>query len=227
MNTHFSRPLAQVQMTIDIVVFSLQQDQLQALVINRAEDTFHNQLALPGGFLQQDETTLEAARRVLYDKTGVQDIFMEQLYTFDALDRDPRGRIVSVVYYALVPPDRLHLADQTNPHAPALRPVGELHGLAFDHDAILTYALQRLRSKLAYTNVAYSLLSEAFTLTALQRLYEIILGRTLDKRNFRKKYLSLGFIEPTAQRLEGGRHRPAQLYRFSQASLVELSEPAL
>jgi 8-oxo-dGTP diphosphatase len=223
-----ARPnLAQAKMTVDVVVFTLENDVLKALLIRRAGEPFAGQLALPGGFLWEGETTLQAAARLLHDKAGVNEVFMEQLYTFDEPQRDPRGRVVSVTYYALVPRDRLQIEESPNTEAPALYDVSQVKNLAFDHGQILDYAVGRLRAKLGYTNAAYSLLPERFTFSQLQRLYEVILDRELDKRNFRKKYLSLGFIEATNERVSGGRHRPAELYRFTTTEPTELSEPAL
>jgi 8-oxo-dGTP diphosphatase len=219
--------LAQTKMTVDVVVFTLENDALKALLIRRSDAPFDGQLALPGGFLWENETTLEAARRILHDKAGVDGVFMEQLYTFDEPARDPRGRVVSVTYYALVPRDRLRIEENVHTEKPDLYDVHQAKNLAFDHDQILAYATSRLRAKLSYTNAAYSLLPERFTFSQLQRLYEVILDRQLDKRNFRKKYLTLGFIEATNERVSGGRHRPAELYRFKQATPAELSEPAL
>lgn len=226
-----ARPgLAQTKMTVDVVVFTLEGDTLKVLLIKRASEPFMSRLALPGGFLWEGETTQEAAARILHDKAGTdvpEHVFMEQLYTFDDPARDPRGRVVSVTYYALVPRHRLQIEEGENTEAPALYEIHKLKGLAFDHARIISYAVGRLQAKLAYTNAAYSLLPERFTFSQLQRLYEVILDRQLDKRNFRKKYLSLGLIESTNERVSGGRHRPAELYRFRAMTPTELSEPAL
>jgi ADP-ribose pyrophosphatase YjhB (NUDIX family) len=221
-----SSKLAEVRTTVDVVIFTHEDNQLKVLLVKREADPFAGRLALPGGFLWENETFYDAARRILGSKAGVKDVFMEQLYTFDEPDRDPRARIVTVTYYALIPRDRLKLASGDSLQSPELYSVNEVSGLAFDHDKILTYAVARMRSKFGYTNAAYSLLPDRFTFSELQSLYEVILGRALDKRNFRKKYLSLGLIEPTAERVSGRRHRPAQLYKFVDARPTELPEPA-
>jgi 8-oxo-dGTP diphosphatase len=213
-------PRAEVSLTVDVVVLTLENDKL----IRRADEPFVGQLALPGGFLWRDETAREAAARVLATKAGVEDPFIDQLYTFDAQGRDPRARVVSVAHYALVREGGLVIRESADTQNPELVDVVEANGLAFDHDRILTVALSRLRSKLGYTNVARELLPTDFTLTKLQNLYETVLGRPLDKRNFRKKYLSLGLIEPTGSMTEGARHRPAQLYRFMGTATYELTE---
>ncbi len=220
-------PIADIQLTIDVVVFTVDHDGLKVLLIRRSREPFAGQLALPGGFMWQGETALAAATRLLHDKAGVSDVFMEQLYTFDQPERDPRGRIVSMTYYALVPVSRLQIVTGPGTEAPALYAARSVTGLAFDHERIVHYAISRLQSKLAYTNAAYSLLPDRFTLSQLQRLYEVVLDRSLDKRNFRKKYLSLGLIESTKQQLSGGRHRPAELYRFIRTEPLELPAPAL
>jgi 8-oxo-dGTP diphosphatase len=208
-------------MTVDDVIFVLKEDQLQVLLINRVNEPFQHTWALPGGFLATDETTAEAARRILHDKAGVSDVYVEQLYTFDGLERDVRGHIPTVAYYALVPEDKLKIANGGRTQQPTLYPVAELPALAFDHDTIIDYALSRLRSKLEYTNVAFSLLPPKFTFHQLQKLYETVLGHTLDKRNFRKKFASLELIEATGEKTGGGRHRPAELYRFKSQTPTE------
>lgn len=217
-------PLADVQVTVDVVVFVLQNDTLKALLIRRSQEPFRYKLALPGGFLWEDETTAETAARVLRDKAGVSEVLVEQLYTFDEVQRDPRGRIMAVTYYALVPFENLQIVADEDTEDPKLYDVAKLEDLAFDHAKILAYALTRLRSKLAYSNAAYSLLPEHFRLSELQRVYEVVMGHALDKRNFRKKYLSLGFIEATTETSSGERHRPAVLYRFVRRSLQELPD---
>jgi len=218
--------LAKVRLAVDVVVFTYDEDKLKVLLIRRQQAPYAGRPALPGGFLWAAETTAEAAARILHDKAGVTGVFTEQLFTFDAPKRDPRGRVVSVTYYALVPSAELRLEPGIASQAPALHAVDDSGKLAFDHSSIVDYAAERLRSKLAYTNAAYSLLPERFTFSQLQQLYEVVLDRSLDKRNFRKKYLSLGLIEPTKEQLSGGRHRPAQLYRFVTRRPIELPAPA-
>jgi len=215
--------LADIQATTDVVVFTIEDKTLKVLLVQRDEEPFINHLSLPGGFLHKREKSSEAALRVLKDKAKVRNVFSEQLYTFDDPKRDPRGQIITVAYFALVPANKLlsvRLAKNT-----AIQSVKETKGLAFDHDEILNYAVKRMRTKLGYSNVAYSLLPKLFTLSQLQEVYEVILGHPVDKRNFRKKIMSLGIIEPTNQKLTGQKHRPALLYKFKKHSYTELEEP--
>ncbi len=184
---------------------------LKVLLIKRDHPPFKGIWALPGGFLLKNESSANAAKRALREKAGVKNVYTEQLYTFDAPHRDPRGRVVTVTYFALVNKNKIRLNDEEHMK---LESTKKLPILAFDHKNIVRYAIERLRYKLEYTNVVYSLLPEAFTLSDLQKVHEVILNRTLDKRNFRKKFLSLGLIAATKKKLSGGRQRPAKLYRF-------------
>jgi 8-oxo-dGTP diphosphatase len=220
----FSTPLPEIRLTVDVVIFTVKKGLLNVLLIRRTSEPFAGQLALPGGYLQEGEVALESARRVLHDKAGVDDVYMEQLYTFDDLNRDPRGRHVSMVYFALVPEDTLVLATGNGTQEPRLMPVSDITSLAFDHLKMVEYARLRLQSKLEYTNVVYSLLPPKFTFSELQRTYEAILGRPLDKRNFQKKYHSLGLIEPTDEMTSGAKHRPARLFKFVSNRPAELKK---
>lgn len=208
--------------TVDIVIFTIESNLLKVLLVKRPDAPYAGRFALPGGFLQKGESTTAATKRIMQAKAGLDNVFVEQLYSFDQASRDPRGQVLTVAHFALVPRAELKLDSDLNPMAPKLFPIDELPDLAFDHSEIISYAAKRLRSKLEYTNVVFSLLASSFTLTQLQSTYEAILGRPLDKRNFRKKFLSLGLIEATNLKLEGGRHRPAQLYRFVSKKPVEL-----
>jgi 8-oxo-dGTP diphosphatase len=220
-------PIAELQAAADVALFTFEDNDLKAVCIERQRAPQNGSLALPGGFIWEGETSLQAAQRVLAVKAGVSDVYIEQLYTFDAPDRDSRGRIISITYMALVPRDQLRFEAGPETEKPALYSVRDHPVLSFDHEKILQYGIKRLRSKLIYTNIAYSLLPARFNFAQLQQLYETVLDRPLDKRNFRKKYLSLGLIEPTNEMQSGGRHRPAQLFRFVNRRAVELSEPAM
>jgi 8-oxo-dGTP diphosphatase len=206
-------------LTADCVVFGVTFESggpaLRVLLIERGGKPFQGAMALPGGFVHIDETIDDAARRELSEETGLGDVFLEQLYTFGAVDRDPRGRVVSVAYYALV-----NLADhrvQSGSDARAARwlPVQDARGLAFDHDAVLAIALERLRAKVRYQPIGFELLPERFTLSQLQALYEAILGEPLDKRNFRKRFLAMGLLAEAGTE-RGVPHRAARLYRFDK-----------
>ena len=204
-----------------VVIFTVADGDLQALLIHRSGEPYRGFWAIPGGRLNAGEPLFDAATRKLVDETGVRDVYLEQLYTFSHLDEVTPGSAVAVVYFALVDRERARLADRAD-WRPAWFSMRRLPELAFRNDEVLDYALERLRYKLEYTNVAYSLLPERFTLSHLQRVYESILDRKLDKRNFRKRMLSLGLIEMTGEQQAEGAGRPARLYRFSSREPVAL-----
>jgi 8-oxo-dGTP diphosphatase len=211
-------------LTVDCVVFGLDEGELKVLLIQRGLEPFKGRWALPGGFVHVDETLDEAARRELAEEAGVEQVFLEQLYTFGAVDRDPRERVVSVAYYALV---RLatHAAKAATDAADARWfPVSQTPKLAFDHAAILSAALARLKGKVRYQPIGFELLPPKFTLSQLQHLYEAVLETTLDKRNFRKKVLSFGLLVPLRETQMTGRHRPAQLFRFDAEKYEKLKK---
>jgi 8-oxo-dGTP diphosphatase len=226
-NKKYPQPLSSARFAADVVVFTVSEGVLQVLLIERFRPPFEELASLPGGFVWEGETSLQAAQRVLLAKAGVEDVFIEQLYTFDSLERDPRGHTISVTYYALVPHERLVIHDGPDTRRPFLAPADKLPPLAFDHKAIIVYASGRLRSKVAYSNAIHSLLPPTFTFSQLQATYESILGTKLDKGNFRKKYLSLGLVEPTEERLVGTSYRPPQLYRFKHRTSQQLPAPFL
>jgi 8-oxo-dGTP diphosphatase len=208
--------------TVDVVMMSLRQGDLQVLLIKRRSWPFEGMWAIPGGFINMDESLETAAKRELREETGVEDVYLEQLYTFGDPGRDPRTRVITVVYFALLDSERLQVRANDDAMEVGWFPVYNLPPLAFDHAKILAYALERLRGKLEYTTIAFSLLPEQFTLRELQRVYEIILHRRLDKRNFRKKILATGILEDTGAKKMEGTHRPARLYRFNPAAETKL-----
>lgn len=194
-----------------VVILTVRQGQLSVLLIERAADPCQGMWALPGGVLLPDETLDGAATRKLADETGVSDVFLEQLYTFDHLG-DGRAEVV-VTYFALVDLAQTRLRGELE-WRPAWHPISGLPPLAFENERVIAYAQQRLRAKLEYTNVVYSLLPPRFTLTQMQRVYEAILGEPMDKRNFRRRVVSLGIVRETGQTSKHGAHRPAMLYEF-------------
>ena len=201
---------------VDVVLLTVEDGDLKVLLINREGDPFKGYEALPGGYLLVGETTRTAAERVLRDKAGVTDVYAEQLYTFDAEGRDPRGPVFSVTYLALVPPSVQERKDGTQ--HPQWFSTKKLPKLAFDHRAIVDYAVERVRGKLEYTTIGFGILPKLFTLSQVQQVYEAILGKELDKRNFRKKLDQLGFLKETKQVLTGMRQRPAKLYTLGTKS---------
>ena len=195
-----------------VVIFTVNAGRLNVLLIERAAEPSAGQWALPGGVLLDGEALDAAAKRKLADETGVSDVFLEQLYTFDHLGVG-RADIV-VTYFALVDVARVRLRGESD-WRPALHPIRQLPALAFDNARVVAYAEERLRNKLEYTNVVYSLLPERFTLTRMQRVYEAILGEPMDKRNFRRRVVGLGIVKETGQFEKQGAHRPAMLYEFT------------
>jgi 8-oxo-dGTP diphosphatase len=208
--------------TVDVVMMSLRQRDLQVLLVKRRAWPYEGMWAIPGGFVNIDESLETAAKRELQEETGVQDVYLEQLYTFGDPGRDPRTRVITVVYFALLDSERLQVKAGDDAVNVQWFSVYHLPPLAFDHSKILNYTLDRLRGKLEYTTIAFNLLPEQFTLRELQRVYEIILHRKLDKRNFRKKVLSTGILEDTGAKKMEGTHRPARLYRFNPAAEAKL-----
>jgi 8-oxo-dGTP diphosphatase len=211
-------------LTVDCVVFGLDDEDLKVLLIQRALPPFEGQWALPGGFVRLDETLEEAARRELAEETGLDKVFLEQLYTFGAVDRDPRERVVSVVYYALVTltDHKVHAA--TDARDAAWFGVHDVPSLAFDHAEILQMALDRLRGKLRYEPIGFELLPKKFTLSQLQHLYELVLERKLDKRNFRKRVLAMELLIETDEVQQDVAHRAARLYRFDERKYRRLTK---
>ena len=210
-------------LTADCVVFGLEGEDLQVLLIQRDKEPFVGRWALPGGFVEEGETPEQAARRELCEETGLSDIFLEQLYTFGEPGRDPRGWTVTVAYYALV-----NRTDHPARAADDARkadwfPVRQPPALAFDHNKILDLACQRLRGKVCYQPIGFELLPRKFTLFELQRLYETVLGKRLDKRNFRRRVLQTGVLEETAQTERDVAHREARLYRFNKSKYQRLA----
>jgi 8-oxo-dGTP diphosphatase len=209
-------------LTVDVVAFTLRDNRLQVLLIERGEEPFAGMWALPGGFVRMEESLEEAALRELQEETGLKEAYLEQLYTFGDTDRDPRGRVVTVAYFALIPTDAPVRLEGTREVTQARWfPMDELPSLAFDHNPIVTYALRRLRYKLEYTAVGFELLPNEFTLSNLQYTYELILGEKLDKRNFRRRILAAAVIEPTPHQ-RAGEGRPARLYRYGPDAVAEV-----
>ncbi|HEV8430357.1 MAG TPA: NUDIX domain-containing protein [Pyrinomonadaceae bacterium] len=214
-----------MQVTVDVVIFTIQQGVLKVLLVKRLIDPFIGQFAIPGGFVLEDEDLEQAAERELREETGVSDVYLEQLYSFGKPDRDPRGRVVTIAYFALISADRT-LKAGTDAAEAAWYPMDDLPPLAFDHAMILNYALERLRNKLEYTTVGFQLLPEKFTLTELQEVYGAILGKKLDKRNFRRKMSVLKILKPLREYRRGGQ-RPAQLYRFVATRFEKLKDKGI
>jgi 8-oxo-dGTP diphosphatase len=210
----FSYQFPRAALTVDCVVFGFDETELKVLLIQRGLEPFKGKWALPGGFVRVDETLDSAARRELAEEAGLKNVFLEQLYTFGTVDRDPRERVVSVAYFALVKLSDHRAVAATDAANAEWFPVAKTPKLAFDHAGILATALERLQGKVRYQPIGFELLPPKFTLSQLQHLYEAILEVELDKRNFRKKVLRFGLLVPLKETLMSGRHRPAQLFSF-------------
>jgi len=210
-------------LTVDCVVFGLDDSELKVMLIQRGVAPFKGKWALPGGFVRLDETLDEAARRELEEETGLRNIYLEQLFTFGAVDRDPRERVVSVAHYALINLSEHNVQAASDASAAAWFGVHDVPSLAFDHAEILQVALERLRGKVRYKPIGFELLPKKFTLSQLQHLYELVLERELDKRNFRKRVLAMDLLVELDEVEQDVAHRAARLYRFDERKYQRLA----
>lgn len=216
----YPRPSA----TVDCVIFGLDNSQdIRVLLIERADDPYKDHWALPGGFVDLDEDLDTAAKRELEEETGVVNVFIEQLYTFGTPGRDPRGRVISIAYYALVNLEEHPAEAASDAKNVKWFKLSELPKLAFDHAKIMDMAIKRLNAKVRYQPIGFELLPEQFTLTQLQELYEKILGKSLNRRNFRSKILKMGILEQTGRQKDVP-HRPAHLYEFNKEKYEQLTK---
>jgi len=215
-----SHEYEQPGVTVDLVLFTIHEGKPMVLLTHRARDPFAGRWSIPGDFLRKGESLDEAAWRVVQETTGVQDLYLEQLYTFGDPGRNSPARVITVTYLALTPWKPFAQPPSGTTAALTWYPIDEIPELAFDHHEILTYAVNRLRAKAGYSNIVYGLLPETFRLSDLQKMYEIILNKTIDKRNFRKRMLETGLLQETGVKDRTGAHRPAMLYRFKQREVV-------
>jgi 8-oxo-dGTP diphosphatase len=218
---------ARPAVTVDCVVFGLDDQDLKVLLIQRDNEPFAGRWALPGGFVKMDETLEESALRELREETGLTKVFLEQLYTFGNPGRDPRERVVTIAYYALVKLLDHKVQAATDAREAAWFAVDDLPKLCFDHDTILDTALKRLQGKVRYQPIGFELLPPKFSLTQLQRMYEIILERPLDKRNFRKKVISLDILDELDEVEQDVAHRAARLYRFNERKYRQMTKDGI
>ncbi len=222
---------ARPSVTVDVVLLSAGETHIMTLLHQRQLPPFQGFWALPGTFVRMDETLEATAQRVLREKTGLTEAYLEQLHTFGTVDRDPRTRVITIAYYALIPAGMLADMQRDDPTlvlakldvpwsgdtggpVMAMNADGMTLPLAFDHATILGHAVKRIRGKLDYARIAFAFLPKTFTLRALQVVYEVILGRTLNKPAFRRRILDTGWIEPTGTREDAAAFRPAELYRL-------------
>jgi 8-oxo-dGTP diphosphatase len=204
-----------------VALFTIQQERLQVLLIQRGQAPFEGAWALPGGFVNPQECLEDCALRELMEETGVSGVYLEQLYTFGSPDRDPRERIISVAYCGLTPVPAVEPRAGSDAAQAIWFEVDQLPELAFDHAGIIAKAKERLRAKLDYSTIAFQFMPKKFTLSELQAVYQTILGEALDKRNFRKRINAQGLVKPTGDQRRDGKHRPAALYRASHPNRVD------
>lgn len=214
--TKYDRP----SVTVDVQFFTVKDGKLQILLVKRASWPFAGYWALPGGFVNMTEDLETAAAREIYEEVGVKDLFLEQLYTFGDPKRDPRTRVITVSYFALAPETEIKKLQKDEVKEARYFPVDKLPKLAFDHKKIVEFGIQRLKNKLGYSNIVFGLLPKVFSLSQVQDVYEVIYGRKIDKRNFRKWILSSGLLVSTGKKKSGQAHRPALLYKFAKREIV-------
>ena len=209
------------EVTTDVVIFTIKPGRLMVLLVRRANEPFKGRWAIPGGFIRLSEDLDAAALRILKEKTNVQNIYLEQLYTFGDPLRYPNSRVITCAYFALIRSDDLELSfeDSTQITDVQWHKVTQLPSLAFDHKEIIEYSLKRMRERLELCPIAFQLLPKKFTLTELQYSYELIMGKKLDKRNFRKKVLSSGIVKELDEFSKSTSKRPARLYSFDNITL--------
>ncbi len=207
-------------LAVDTMIFAIREGKLCVLLIQIGTGPYKDQWALPGGIVQIGETLDEAAQNVLAKKAGIKGLHLEQLYSFSKLDRDVRGRVVSVAYFALVDSDKFSVETMDYYMAIDWKNVEKLPKMAFDHKEMIQYGVKRLCAKIEYSNIVYGLLPKEFTLTEMQSVYEAIVGHVIDKRNFRKKILALNILVETDKERTGQKNRPAKLYQFRKRQLV-------
>ncbi len=210
---------------MDATVFGYDPDDgVSLLLISRKYEPFKKFWALPGGLVLNDESLEEAVRRELKEEAGIDVSYLEQLYTFGKTDRDPRNRVISVTYYGLVRPKDYQISAQTDAEDVAWFNINKLPKLAFDHKHIVDTAVRRLRGKISYEPVGFELLDKKFPFSHLEKLYQALLGRELDRRNFKKKIMAYGFLDELEESIQRGAGRPARLYQFNKKKYFQLQE---
>lgn len=215
--------------SIDCVIFGFDDGELKILLIQRNEEPFKDWWALPGHIVEKDQSIDLGAERILYELTGLKDIFMEQFHTFGDVNRHPQGRVITVAYYAMIRINGIkELKPVSNYASKAVWiPVTDLPKLAFDHEKIFARGFEKIRNKISYQPIAFELLPEKFTLTQLQQLYEVVLNKKLDKRNFRKKMLNYGILKELNEKQKGVSYRAAKLYKFDKRRYNQLFKKEL
>lgn len=216
-----------IKLTVDAVVFGYEAETISVLLIKRKFDPFKDAWALPGGFVLDNETLEEAVKRELNEETGVNINYLEQLYTFGKPSRDPRGRVVSIAFFGLIKPSMFKLFASTDASEAKWFSINELPKLAFDHQEIVNMAINRLRGKITYEPLGFELLDNKFPFSDLEKLYTTLLGREIDRRNFRKKILSLNILDELDEKIAKGSGRPANLFKFNRSKYFKLKREGM
>ncbi|WP_203256194.1 NUDIX hydrolase [Hyunsoonleella ulvae] len=216
-----------IKLSVDAVVFGYEEGEISVLLIKRKYKPFKSKWAIPGGFVLNDESLEEAVERELQEETGVKINYLEQLYTFGKPTRDPRGRVVSIAYFGLVRPNTFKIFASTDASEVLWFNINELPELSFDHEEILNMAIKRLQDKITYEPIGFELLDKKFPFSDLEKLYTTLLGREIDRRNFRKKIISLNVLDELAEKVSKGSGRPANLFQFNQKRYFQLKKEGI
>lgn len=216
-----------IKLSVDAVVFGYEKGEISVLLIKRKYEPFKGKWAIPGGFVLNDESLEEAVERELQEETGVEINYLEQLYTFGKPSRDARGRVVSVAYFGLVRPNTFKIVASTDAEEVSWFNINELPKLAFDHKEILKIAIERLQGKITYEPIGFELLDKKFPFSDLEKLYTTLLGREIDRRNFRKKIIGLNVLDELDEKVSKGSGRPANLFQFNQKRYFQLKEEGI
>lgn len=216
-----------IKVSVDAVVFGYEREHISVLLIKRKYEPFKEKWAIPGGFVRKDESLETAVERELFEETGVKINYLEQLYTFGNIDRDPRGRVITIAYFGLVRPNTFEIFASTDAEEVKWFSVDDLPELSFDHASILKKAIVRLQSKITYEPIGFELLEKKFPFSDLEKLYTTLLGREIDRRNFRKKIMSLNVLDELDEKISQGSGRPAKLFQFNIEKYNQLKQEGI
>jgi len=216
-----------IKLSVDAVVFGYEEGNISVLLIKRKYNPFKGQWAIPGGFVENDESLEDAVERELFEETGIKINYLEQLYTFGKQNRDPRGRVVSIAYFGLVRPNAFKLYASTDAEQAQWFNINDLPKLSFDHKEILKTAIERLQGKITYEPIGFELLDKKFPFSDLEKLYTTLLGREIDRRNFRKKIVGLNVLDELDEKVSKGSGRPANLFQFNQKRYFQLKKEGI
>ena len=227
MRINYTMSTPSIKISVDAVVFGYEEGNISILLIQRKYQPFKGKWAIPGGFVGVDESLEEAVERELQEETGITINYLEQLYTFGKPNRDPRGRVISVAYFGLVRPNTFKIYASTDAAQVQWFQINELPELSFDHKEILTTAIERLQGKITYQPIGFELLDKKFPFSDLEKLYTTLLGRPIDRRNFRKKIIGLNILDELDEKVSKGSGRPANLFQFNQKRYFQLKKEGI